>query len=275
MKNSLSVALCCAIVVGCSGSSLEERRSDNPEARRLQKESLATAPPHPIAGKSVEEFFRDRVGLISNPERRIPAGRAAPVSPDGYYLTALHVVKDGEFVLSDEILLKPFPKMGSFRTADYLRTDYHEGRVVWQDQKADLALVKFDFAPKAPFPLRSTPLKVGDPVFAGASGTNSGALVFAREPAQGTGNGPFATAGVVTQARTSNNSLQLKSYYSTLVGRGGMSGAPVVDANGLLAGIITSLRSEALTGTTTTRFTLISPQMIREIIEKDRNGRDR
>lgn len=288
MKSFLHVGLFCAIVVGCGGPSLDERRFDNPEARRLQKESVASVSATPIDGQGISEFFRDRVGLIANPKKRIPTGRAVPLTPDGYFLTAWHVVSDGKFVLSDEVLLKALPKTGPFRTADYLRTDQYDGRVVWKDVETDLAILKFDYRPKAPFSLRGSPAAEGSQVFSGASGSNSGTVVFSSSSAansagespetsslesalaSATGNGPFETAGVITRSKVSPTPPGRMSFDSTLVGRGGMSGAPVVDEDGRLVGIVTSLRGSALTGETRTRLTLISPEELRAIIEADR-----
>src|SRR5690606_23563089 len=119
-------------------------------------------------------------------------------SSDGYYLTARHVVEEGDFRLS--VAISP---TNPFRVAE------HPGRVVWQDRTADLAIVKFDHAPPYVFSPRQMPLHAGEAVFSGAGGLNSGMRFTRRNPRgvynlrdlmrESIGNGDYRTAGKVTR----------------------------------------------------------------------------
>ena len=112
-----------AVSIACTScGSLDKRRFDHPEARELQKDSISRFPERPIQGEGIREFFNDKVGLIAGSDPRIPSGRAVPVSKDGYYLTAWHVVSGGDYQLSDLVELQPLPKGRTFKTDDYLRS---------------------------------------------------------------------------------------------------------------------------------------------------------
>ena len=253
---------------GCGN--LDNRRFDNPEARELQKESVSRFPEHPIKGEGIREFFNGKVGLIAGIDSRIPSGRAVPVSKDGYYLTAWHVVSGGDYRLSDLVELRPMPKGRTFKTEDYLRWDSYPGRLVWHDADADLAIVKFDHRPAAIFTPAADRIGKGTAVFSGASGRNSGTLLSSSSLTDGIGNGPFATAGRITKIKQPDHGHFL--YDSTLVGRGGMSGAPVVNDRGHLVGIVIRIRSHAFSALTT-EFAMIPPEEMKQIISSDRASR--
>lgn len=262
---SLATGLTATAMVLNGCGNLDDRRFDHPQIRELQQESVSRFPGRPIRGESITDFFSDKVGLIEGAHPQIPSGRAIPVGKDGYYLTAWHVVSGGDYHLSDLVILRPPPKNGTFNTTDYLRWDSYPGRLVWHDEKADLAIVKFDHRPAVVFTPTATPATKGTAVFSGASGRNSGTLLSSSTSAAGIGNGPFATAGTVTRVRPG----PLPSHDSTLVGRGGMSGAPVVDESGGLAGVVTSVHSH-LFSTPTTRFSMIPPRELDRILTADR-----
>lgn len=138
-------------------------------------------------------------------------GSAAPVAPDGYYLTADHVLSrsDGRHVFivrRENGSLRGFP-----------------ARVVWRSGDGDVALVHADVA--TPDYYRWTPrgqwLPQGTPVMHAGVSTGftggSGKLVTAIPPESGFSGG-----------MKFKHDIPLKP---------GDSGGPVVDANGLLVGI--------------------------------------
>ena len=258
---------------GCGITDLSRWRYDNRDVRAAQESSLPRFGDHPIEGMGIKQFFKDKVGLITIKGNPIPMGRAAPISSDGYYLTAWHVVAERGFMLSDRIQLKPYPKKGGFSSADYFRVDEYPGRVVWHDRSADLAVVKFKFNPPAVLKSSGPPLENGTAVFSGASGLNSGTLLIPQkrdgsvELGDGSGNGPFQTAGRITGVRKINHGCM--SYESTLISRGGMSGAPVVDGDGRLVGIIAALQPQ-LFARPATRFSMIEPMALEALISEDR-----
>ena len=265
------LCLCGALMV-TSCTDFEEWNHDAPHIRELQRQSLEGVPERPIAGVTIKDFFLDKVGLITQKKGRLPSGRAVPVSPDGYFLTAWHVVDEGAFYLSDFVQLKPFPKDGvAFKGKDYYRVDQIEGRLVWKDEKTDLAIVKFDYSPQYAFRLAGGQSAVGSRVYSAAFGTNSGSLVFAGEdgPATGVGNGPYQTAGRILGAKTVQGSRPAFVYRSSLVARGGMSGGAVVDSSGQLVGVLSYIRSGFLT-TPSTAFSMLDAGTVQGIIATDR-----
>jgi S1-C subfamily serine protease len=271
-SGSLRVALwlfSLSALVGCSASGFSNRRDDNPKVRALQAASVSRYGDRPIAGESIDGFFRNKVGLMTVKGGMLPVGRAAPISADGYYLTAWHVVEKGDFRLSNSV-----------SSANPLRVVEYPGRVVWHDSSADLAIVKFGYRPSARFSAQQPPLAEGEAVFSGASGLNSGTRLT-RLNASGRydlndlirtsfGNGDFRTAGKITNVRVLDKGSLRWIYESTLVGRGGMSGAPVVNSKGHLVGIVTGGQAKPLSGLRTT-FSMLDPTAMEEILHADRS----
>ncbi|MEM8954173.1 MAG: serine protease [Verrucomicrobiota bacterium] len=253
-----------------------ERTFDNPEMRRLQAESLINIPPRPIAGQSIEDFFSRKVAFIESEAGA--SGRAAPISPDGYFLTAAHVVDDGPFYFTNLVILKPIPPLPQIQTDPNVPSEYFfienlPGRKVWSDKKSDLAIIHFDYRAPEFFSIMTDDLPVGAPVFAGS---NEGILYTQENVEDGVGNGPFETAGRVLSVKRARSDLPFTTYQSTLVGRGGMSGTPVVDDQGRLAGILTGLLQTIhwnLKFETKARFSMINPTQIQSIVANDRNRR--
>jgi S1-C subfamily serine protease len=256
---------------GCTN--FEHLSYDIPETRALQMESLKRVSPRPIRGESIEDFFRDKVGLIVPEGRSFPSGRAVPISPDGYYLTAWHVVDEGGFFLSNFVSLKPLPVGEVVEAKEYYRDELLPGRLVWKDEKSDLAIVKFDFRPQHVFSLSNTPVQPGENVFSGAVGTNSGLLLISSgmRVSDGVGNGPYQTAGSVSRVRRINGEEPALVYYSDLVARGGMSGGAVVNTTGNLVGVLIQIRGNFLSKPSTI-FAMPSVASIREIVARDRSA---
>ena len=265
----LSVSLTAIAFMGGCGH-FDGWGHDSPHIRVLQEQSLVGLSSRPVAGQALDDFFRDKVGLILSGKSSFPLGRAVPLTRDGYYLTAWHVVDEGEFYLSNLVSLKPLPVGETVKASEYYRNDKHLGRLVWRDEVADLAIVKFDFEPLFIFRTRSTSPQIGDQVLSAAVGTNSGLLVVGEERAvgSGVGNGPYRTAGKVLNVRSFNSWVR---YRSDLVARGGMSGGAVVDAGGDLVGILTQIRAIPFRPPLTT-FSMLREAEIGRILTKDRVG---
>jgi len=259
-----------AVLGSCGIDGLRDRRWDNERVRALQEASISQYGERPIAGQSIDEFFRNKVGLIATDGGELPVGRVVPISKDGYYLTAWHVVADARFRLSEANVV-----------GNRVQADEYPGRVVWHDTSADLAIVKFDVRPSVSFKTRA-PLEKGETVFSGANGRNGGTLVT-KPNATGTynleeslkagiGNGPFRTAGAVTNLSTLNGEPSRIIYESTLVGRGGMSGGPVVNREGYLVGIVTSGHATIFSAPKAV-FSMIDPVALNSIVQADRSRR--
>ena len=258
-----------AALMGCGVNGLRYRRDDNRHVRALQQATLSQHGDRPIAGQSIEAFFKNKVGLVAVKGGPLPIGRATPITSDGYYLTAWHVVDNEDFYLSC-----------SSPDESPLTVVRHPGRVVWHDQAADLALVKFSYRPSAQFRAEKAPLKVGEPVFSGATGLNSGTRFTLRNESgiynlkdllkNSFGNGHFVTAGTVTRIRFLHEPSVRTLYRSTLVGRGGMSGAPIVNRTGNLVGILTGGQAN-LFSKVTTSFSMIEPVALEAMINADRS----
>ncbi|RYD28384.1 MAG: serine protease [Verrucomicrobiaceae bacterium] len=258
MKTFLFSVALAVLVTGCTHPDLARRRYDTREMRELQQQSVAGLPERPINGKEIRQFFSGKVALIKLAGSPVPVGRAVPLTRDGYMLTAWHVVDKGAFVLSDTVSLKPLPK--------------REMSLVWHDAGMDLALVKFSFHPGAVFDPERVPPAVGDLVFSGAQGGNSGVLYGSARMDDGVGNGPYQTAGRVTKVRVKSTPVPHVVHHSTLVGRGGMSGGPVVTENGKLTGVVLRVDTH-LFSSPTTAFTMIAPDSLDRIIREDRGRR--
>ncbi|MEM7143552.1 MAG: serine protease [Verrucomicrobiota bacterium] len=249
-----------------------ERTFDNPEMRRLQAESLVDVPDYPIAGQSIDEFFSRKVAFIESDAGA--SGRAAPISRDGYFLTAAHVIDDGPFYFTNLVILKTIPspltQSGSVLPNEYFLIENLPGRAVWSDKKSDLAIIHFDHRSPEYFQKMTDNIPEGTPVFAGS---NEGILFTEQNVEDGVGNGPFETAGHVVAVKNARGDLPFTTYQSTLVGRGGMSGTPVVDDQGQLVGILTGLLQTIhwnLKLETKARFSMIDPSLIQSIIARDR-----
>lgn len=269
VRSALWLALS-AVLGSCGVDGLRDRRWDNERVRALQEASVSRYGERPIAGQSIDEFFRNKVGLIAIEGGVLPVGRVVPISKDGYYLTAWHVVADARFRLSETHLV-----------GNRIRVDEYPGRVVWHDTTADLAIVKFGGRPSAFFKAQA-PLQKGEAVFSGANGRNAGTLVT-NPNATGTydleeslkaaaGNGPFRTAGEVTSLTTLDGQPPRAIYQSTLIGRGGMSGGPVVNRAGHLVGIVTGGQAKRFSGVKTS-FSMIDAGALDAIVREDRSRR--
>jgi S1-C subfamily serine protease len=258
-------------LTNCGVGGLRHRHEDNEQVRALQEASVARYGERPIAGQSIDGFSKNKVGLIAVEGGEFPVGRAVPISEDGYYLTAWHVVADAKFQLKETTV-----------DGKRIRVDHYPGKIVWHNAPADLAIVKFGFRPSAFFKAQVAPLEEGEAVFSGANGRNSGTLLTKKNSTgiydlgeslrTATGNGSFRTAGEITGVGALDGQPSRIIYESTLIGRRGMSGGPVVNRTGHLVGIITGMQAKLFSGTKTS-FSMIDAKALFAIVEADRGGR--
>ncbi len=241
---------------------VSEVTHDNATMRARQERAVSAFSPRPIEGKSVREFFTDRTALITFDPKDIGGGRAVPVTRDGYCLTALHVVQEEPWWLLEMGAAPPFSQV------------CHKGRVVWESEHLDLALVKFPVEFAAPLPLAREPAEEGTSVFSGSSlgvFRATGPLHFKDLQVlkkRSVGNGSYATAGRISRTEKHGNGT---IHTSTMPVRGGMSGGPVADEKGRLVGIVTEARwflhprihSWSI-------FTMVDPIELERRIEEDR-----
>lgn len=271
------------VLSGCSNF-YTERRYSNPEINRLQLKSLHGLSGTPIQNKSIAEFFHGNVGFIisdhGDPESVLGrrnwdwikgSGRGTPISEDGYFLTAAHVVDDETPYLFKHTRKKEIPKGVTIFTnaQDHFQKDAFMGRVVWSNQEIDLAIVKFknfttkDFIDSWPSEPRKNELVI--------AGSTEGHLLVL-ENNQLIGNGAYQTAGKVTSFKKVIENIPIYQVHTTLVGRAGMSGGPAVYSDGSLAGIIIEMQTTfGFTGFKVGTALIAPPKnFIYDMINKDR-----
>lgn len=258
---------------GCGSLSIRQTRYDNPRVRALQARSLEEVEATPIAGESIDRFFRQRVALIESTNQVLASGRATPVSPDGYYLTAQHVVDQSPFYLSTFRFKKPIPPgVTVFESNDHFEIVRLPGRLIWSHPEVDVALVHFPHRPETHFAqIQSHPL-IGESVFCAADRGK----VFIDKKGRRFGNGPYQTAGTLLRREKADPEGEWALYETTLVGRGGMSGGPVVDNRGRLLGVASTVQLYwhwDRRKRTRLSFAALDPELMERIIQSDRATR--
>lgn len=141
-------------------------------------------------------------------------GSCAPVSPDGYFLTAAHVLAHKEsYVL--------------YATSSNRRTyiDYAPVRVVYQNDAADFAIVKAEMATPRFLKYRRDPLTPASTLFAGG---------WMHEK----GGGEF----IEHQPVNEDLSDRFRKIVTTLPMIKGDSGSPLIDQHGRLCGVLSTMR---------------------------------
>ena len=174
-------------------------------------------------------------------------GTACPITADGYFLTADHVVKN-HATHTVHVLYGRGSQMQIAR-----------GRVVWRDAKHDLALLHAPFATPAFYRFTSpmTPIPEGTTVF-------HGGLTTGLKPQFGALNTTISAQTIFTGAQPFRIDIPLQP---------GDSGGPILDARAQLIGINSSV--EFLIPLETPIFTESSGvrpnvRKVMKIIERDR-----
>ncbi|MEO0796217.1 MAG: serine protease [Verrucomicrobiota bacterium] len=296
-------SLCLVAIVTASCVDQEEvdkLRFDNPEMRERQNAYIRQIIPDPKEAKVVRNRIGARVELVGrqkNSEEPISKknfhglGRIVAISPDGYFLTAAHVSNWTPLFIKDEgkteaFYATPEDQRGQ-RISDvailyteeemkrFFYTRYTEGRIVWTSEQVDLAIVKFDKKTDDYFryisnepPARGTLLLCAD---------DRGILRIKNNQGieDGTGNGPFLSAGKALDSQTDETNRSF-SFGIDMVSRGGMSGGPIVDQDDNLYGILSQAVYKPSDGDIESIAVMLHPDKILEIIEADRaqNSKD-
>lgn len=141
-------------------------------------------------------------------------GSCSPVTADGYFLTAAHVLAHNDsFVL--------------YATSNSKKTyiDYAPVRVVYKNEAADFAIVKAGISTPRYLKYRRAPLKEDSTLFAGGwMHEKAGGLFLEHQEVDGDGTGHF------------------KKVVTTLPMIKGDSGSPLIDQNGELCGVLSTMR---------------------------------
>ena len=286
LRRSLAALLLVALLLSGCSSPLEVLSHDNPDVRRLQKEHSTAVIPSLSQRKRLAIECGKRVSFIiaGNQNRlSLTSGRAAAISPDGYYLTAYHVVESGPFYLSDfEIDSTQEKKLNAngFLLQAHDKETKIPGRLVWSNKKADLAIIKF--AQKTPhyFKQFAFPLKRNSVVFSsddhGFVALPSNFKSIEQVQSSAVGNGPYFSAGHVLFSQLFTHGPGVHTIGISLIARGGMSGGPIVTLDGQLCGVLSLAgltyekveKKVQLVPRSTAR--MLPPATLRDIIQRDR-----
>ncbi len=268
LRHSLSLRvflLGAALLLFANAACSRHHLSDTPAARRELAKSIVGLENEKISGKPWVEYAAVRTAYlipgddVQTPEQGVfvldplrGAGRGAALTRDGYYLTANHVVD-----ATDTPGLLDFTKSPGV----------HRGRVVKRFIDADLALVKFNVRPQAFFSDWQAAPDQGGKVFAAAATDpwQKEALI---------GNGGFEAAGEALEILPirGGGEFGAMAAKTSVPARGGMSGAPLLDARGRLVGIMLESRDAPLRppGFKISVSGMISPDVLKRLIAEDR-----
>lgn len=181
-----------------------------------------------VSGKYIDEDFKSKLATSREAQEgvlelgfSVPIakggsgfGSCAPVTSDGYFLTAAHVLAH-----KDSYVL--------YATSNQRRTyiDYAPVRVVYRNDAADFAIVKADIATPRYLRFRSEPLTEGDTLFAGGwMHERAGGEFVQYAPVENVPPGSF------------------QKVITTLPMIKGDSGSPLIDQRGRLCGVLSTMR---------------------------------
>lgn len=141
-------------------------------------------------------------------------GSCAPITGDGYFLTAAHVLAhDDSYVL--------------YATSNNKRTyiDHAPIRVVYRNDAADFAIVKAEIATPRHLKFREQSLLAGETLFAGGwMHEKAGGEFLEYQPVEGDSSGHY------------------RKVVTTLPMIKGDSGSPLIDQRGRLCGVLSTMR---------------------------------
>jgi len=171
-------------------------------------------------------------------------GSCAPVTGDGYFLTAAHVIanEEGSYVL--------------YATSDSDKTyiDYAPLRVVYRNDAADFAIVKTDIDTPRHLDYRRESLTTDSVLFAGGwMHEKGGGLFLEHQPLSGEDTEDF------------------QKVITTLPMIKGDSGSPLIDRQGRLCGILSTMRLGVIIKMKPkSTAVMMDPDRIEAIIREDR-----
>lgn len=181
-----------------------------------------------VSGKYLDEDFKSKLATSREAQEgvlelgfSVPIakggsgfGSCAPVTPDGYFLTAAHVLAHPDcYVL--------------YATSNQRKTfiDYAPVRVVYRNDLADFAIVKAKLATPRYLRFRPDALEPGETLFAGGwMHEKAGGEFIECRPVEGEGAGAF------------------QKVVTTLPMIKGDSGSPLIDRYGKLCGVLSTMR---------------------------------
>lgn len=282
VERAALAAILALLSIGCS-SQLAVYRYDNPEIRQRQATQLQGVVPDAAEQARIVRHLGPRVGFLVRGERGVPfdptnvsvaSGRAAAVTADGYWLTALHVIENHPFYLIETTAKTAGsgPNNTIGRLDERVLTRVFPGRIVWQDRSLDLAILKFERHSPHHLAFHQGPLEAGSRVHA-ADDSGRGVYMTHRGTTGIVGNGVFHAAGKVLSAGKRRRGKDGILIESDMVSRGGMSGAPMVTDSGEMVGIIIQVEiNSILPHRSQTAAVMIPPHRIAAIIEADRRA---
>lgn len=267
----------CTLLTGCV-SDVSFRRFDNPTIRQLQEAETARHIKDDSARTTLKEYIGGRVSLVYSAmpsDAESDGGRVTAVTSDGYHLTAYHVVRDLTFFIEKTKMIRQPPK-GTYESSmidRYFSRHRYPGRLVWHDADHDLAIVKFPLTDSPHFKTTMDSPEKGDLVY--TADDEGRGFIPANEQNETSfenllGNGRFFAAGKVRSSSRRNLVGRITQISTTLVGRGGMSGAPLVTTDHELCGIIQRIELPEFFRSPKTVASMIAPDLLHEIIESDR-----
>jgi len=274
-------ALLAVVMLSGCASKLAVYRYDNPEIRQRQAVQLQQVVPDAAEQDKIVRHLGPRVGFLVQGKRgvafdpatvSVPSGRAAAVTADGYWLTALHVIDNHPFYLVETTSKAAGGRRSQAigRLDDRVTTRVFPGRIVWQDRHLDLAVLKFERPSPDHLVFHEGPLAPGTRVHA-ADDSGRGVFMNHRGTSGMVGNGIFHAAGHVLSAGKRRRGQDGMIIESTMVSRGGMSGAPMVTDSGEMVGIIIQVEINSfIPHRSQTVAVMIPPARIAQIIEADR-----
>ena len=279
----IPVTLIGILLIGCAPSA-GEFGYDNPNIRELQrKQSTAVIPSESKRRALARDCGRKTFFVTAgNSPRKSSSGRAAAISSDGYFLTAYHVVQNGPFFLSDAKLTTE--QNQKLKSAGFLLEEKGPerglpGRLVWYDEGADLAVIKFNVKTPRYFSQLQFPAPVNEVIY---SSDDQGVISLPKgKPSAdagylAVGNGPYFSAGKVLFSQLFTHGPGVHTIGSSLVARGGMSGGPIVTLNGKLCGILTQVGfyfyevNDQLEVSLRSTSRMLPPKVLRDLVSKDR-----
>ncbi len=210
-----------------------------------------------VSGKYIDEEFKAKLATSREAQEgvlelgfSVPIakggsgfGSCSPVTPDGYFLTAAHVLAH-----KDSYVL--------YATSNNRRTyiDYAPIRVIYRNDAADFAVVKAQIATPRYLRFRQAPLTPGETLFAGGwMHEKAGGEFVELLPVEGETSGKF------------------EKIITTLPMIKGDSGSPLIDRNGRLCGVLSTMRLGVVVKMKPKSTAIrTSPAEVERIIRQDR-----
>jgi len=241
----------------------------SPPQPTLEDQRISLAPYHnqTLKGSTIQKFGADRTVQVFNDSG---AGLATMITPDGYYLTALHVIEGSQSVIFATIkdqrpLLFKNIKKGSKIELDPTVVAPYEVKTVCLFPKMDLALVKSRALAKNSFRLSKNRPARNSVVFSAANpfvNQTAAGMVYATRKFESPSNVKF------------HPSVMAWDVYSSAPLRQGDSGGPLFNKQGNLVAVNVSIamKKGSDKGFHHSQSTMVLPSELQKIIARDRRN---